>query len=60
MKIPQTAHSWNGKAPIGGRHLAFLAFLAFLEGLKSKKNKTVAILRFIEMPDPLRTWPSPS
>jgi hypothetical protein len=47
-------HSWNGKAPIGGRRQAFL------EGFRSRKNKTAANLQFIEMPDPLRTWPSPS
>jgi hypothetical protein len=54
LKIPSTLHSWNGKAPIRGRRQAFL------EGWKSRKNKTVANLQFIEILDPLRTWPSPS
>jgi hypothetical protein len=54
LKIPPTVHSWNGKAPIRGRRLAFL------EGFKSRKNKTIANLQFMEMPDPLRTWPGPS
>jgi hypothetical protein len=36
LKIPPTLPSWNGKAPIRGRRLAFL------EGFRSRKNKTVA------------------